>query len=155
LQGCLGIDPNPVAGKALLIELADSGFPDAQNLHGTNLIQESQLTTITNSQLQSLGNNTSLSTGVKYIIKAAQNNNPHANAQLGFMLSKGIVFEKDDKKAVEYLTKADTLGVIEATFLLGMHYMTGRGLPIDKQKGFECYLKAANQGTSILKLFQR
>lgn len=48
--------------------------------------------------------------GISSLIRIANQNHPNANAQLGFMLSKGIEFTKEPSRAIFFLDKADQLG---------------------------------------------
>ena len=71
--------------------------------------------------------------------------NPKAQNTLGIMYRHGFGVEKDDKKAVEWYTRAAMNGNADAQFNLGLSYEKGRGIKKDDAKALEWYLKAAEQ----------
>ena len=61
-----------------------------------------------------------------------------------YLLGRGVA--QDDKKAVEWLTKAAEQGVARAQNNLGWMYEKGRGVAKDDKTAVRWYTKAAEQG---------
>ncbi|KAI9205201.1 uncharacterized protein BJ171DRAFT_503229 [Polychytrium aggregatum] len=87
--------------------------------------------------------------GLEWIQKSADNGYPTAYVQLGHLYRSGHgSVPVDQSKAFECLKKGSELGVVEATYLLGIHYQSGLGTAVDAQKSFECFQSAAHAGLS-------
>ena len=63
---------------------------------------------------------------------------------------------RNDEKYLYYMTKAADMGDPDAQFYLGLHYYSGRLVPIDKSKGISYLKKAAAQNHApALEVLQR
>jgi TPR repeat protein len=58
----------------------------------------------------------------------------------------GIYFEKSAEHAVPHLEKAAQKGLVEAIYLLGVHYYDGDGVQKDTAKGMSFFEQAAEKG---------
>ncbi|MGB4221654.1 MAG: tetratricopeptide repeat protein, partial [Smithellaceae bacterium] len=85
-------------------------------------------------------------------LKEAEAGNPDAQFTLGFMYHAGHGVARDDKKAVEWYTKAAEQGIAGAQYILGVMYQYGQSVPQDYKKAFEWYSKAAEQGNALAQL---
>lgn len=86
---------------------------------------------------------------IEWLEKAGKHNNVDALFNLGIIYSNekvgGAVV--DFVKAIEYFTKANTLGDVESFNAIGGLYATGgKNLKQDYQKAFSWYLKGAEKG---------
>lgn len=69
-----------------------------------------------------------------------------ALSKLGTLYRKGDIVEKDIHKAIEYFTRAGTLGSSNALWALGAIYFHGEGVPKDRQRAILYYQMAAGMG---------
>lgn len=86
--------------------------------------------------------------------KAAEAGNVLAQARVGYILSSiddnricGI--KKNDEQAVMWLEKAAGKGNLDAIYMLGRHFLTGRGIKASDGRGVELVAKAANEGQTM------
>ena len=77
--------------------------------------------------------------------KAIKKNYAPAYLRLGKLWYEGCFLERDYKKAVGYLKKADELGEVEATYTLANCYNEGKGIDQDFFAARRLYLKAAEK----------
>ncbi|MFA6313714.1 MAG: TonB C-terminal domain-containing protein [Sterolibacterium sp.] len=77
---------------------------------------------------------------------AAQQNDPLALNVLGIMHADGTGVERNDKAAVDWFFKAQTLGSLEAGANLGRMYADGRGVPQNNAEALKQYRGAALGG---------
>lgn len=85
-----------------------------------------------------------LKKAVKLFKKAAENS-PVANYYLAMLYETGTGVDKDDKLAVELMSKAAEGGVAYAQCRLGDRYMSGAGVTKDLVKAATLYLQAEGQ----------
>lgn len=78
--------------------------------------------------------------------KAAQQNYPAAQYNLGIQYLKGIGVEKDISKAIPWYLRAAEKGSADAQFNLGVCYEAGEGVSPDIQKAVKFYQLSAIQG---------
>jgi TPR repeat protein len=83
---------------------------------------------------------------LKWIRKAAEHGEPHAQSNLGVMYEKGLGVSKDDAEAARWMRKAADQGSAEGQFALGSMYAHGRGVPQSETEAAAWYRKAADQG---------
>ena len=57
-----------------------------------------------------------------------------------------MVYQKDDKKAFEWINKAAEKNNADAQYFLGSMYQSGEGVAKDKRKALEWLNKSAQQG---------
>jgi hypothetical protein len=79
-------------------------------------------------------------------MKAAEQGDADAQAQLGFNYAEGKGVPEDDKEAVKWYKKAAEQGHASSQFSLGVIYSNGNGVPEDKKEAAKWYRKAAEQG---------
>lgn len=77
---------------------------------------------------------------------AAQQGHADAQFQLGVLYHKGLGFEQDFGKALEWYRNAADNGSSKAMFALSVMYGQGEGVPVDQMKSFSFLRDAANQG---------
>lgn len=77
---------------------------------------------------------------------AARQNDPMALNVLGIMHAEGLGVERNDKLAVDWFFKAQTLGSLEAGANLGRMYADGRGVPQSNTEALKHYRGAALGG---------
>ena len=77
--------------------------------------------------------------------KAAEQNYPAAQYNLGIKLYQGIGLEKDETKSVYWYQRASEKGSVEAQFNLGVCYDKGEGVVSDIQTAVKWYEKSALQ----------
>ena len=65
---------------------------------------------------------------------------------MGDFLLKGRGVEKDEKAAVEWLTKAADKGEFHAMYLLATCYQRGTGVPVNKDKAIEYLSRSVDLG---------
>lgn len=68
----------------------------------------------------------------------------HCELLLGYIYTK----KKDYKKALKWFKQGDENEDRICSYNLGIFYNNGYGVKVDKKKGFECFLKSANNGYS-------
>jgi TPR repeat protein len=86
---------------------------------------------------------------LKQYLKAAEQNHPLAQTNLGKMYEKGEGVAKDDAQAVSWYRRAAEQGNALGQTNLAFMYVTGRGVLKDEAKGAAWYLKAAEQGNAV------
>jgi tetratricopeptide (TPR) repeat protein len=77
--------------------------------------------------------------------KAADQGDPNAETNLGWMYHEGKGVPQDYRKAVELFQKAADQGYAPGQAYLASQYAEGKGVPKDYQKAVELYHKAVNQ----------
>ncbi|MCX7175166.1 MAG: TonB C-terminal domain-containing protein [Proteobacteria bacterium] len=77
---------------------------------------------------------------------AARQNDPLALNILGIMYADGVGVERNDKMAVDWFFKAQTLGSLEAGANLGRMYADGRGVPQSNTEALTHYRGSALGG---------
>jgi TPR repeat protein len=70
--------------------------------------------------------------------KAADQNEPLAQANLGVMYARGFGVTKDYEKALEWYRKAAAGGSAMAENNIGIFYLKGLGIPRDRQEAIKC-----------------
>ena len=70
-----------------------------------------------------------------------------AQYYMGFLYLNGLGVVKDDKRAAEYLKKAQNEDA-RAQSLLAYLYNTGRGVPLDKKRALRLYEQSAEKGVN-------
>ena len=83
---------------------------------------------------------------VKWYTKAAEQECPEAQYELGACYEAGDGVGKDEAKAAGLYRKAAVQGLCGGTEKLGDCYTHGIGVAKDLEQAFECYSKAAKQG---------
>ncbi len=86
-----------------------------------------------------------LKKAVKTLTKASENSNI-ATYYLASLYESGTGVDKDEKKAIELMTKAADAGIAKALCNLGDRYMAGDGVAKDMTKAAQLYLEAESQG---------
>ena len=76
---------------------------------------------------------------VKWYTKAAEQECPEAQYELGVCYEAGDGVGKDEAKAAELYRKAAVQGYAEAQNELGACYSNGTGVAKDLEQAFECY----------------
>jgi len=71
---------------------------------------------------------------------------PLAQHNLGIMYLRGEGVPQNNKKAINYFTKASAQGLAESQLKLGFMYRTGKGVVQNTKKGVDLYKKSAKQG---------
>ena len=87
----------------------------------------------------------------KEIYQKAEQGDVDALNEIGNMYFDGQGVEKDDKKALEYYTKAAEKGDTDALINIGVMYANGQGVEKDDKKAFEYLTKAAETGDPRVK----
>ena len=83
---------------------------------------------------------------VEWVQKAAEQEDAHAQTELGTMYKNSTGVEPSDEKALKPYQKAAEQGDADAQYHLGFMYQYGRGVERSYEKAREWYLKAAEQG---------
>jgi len=83
--------------------------------------------------------------------KAAENNYPEANYQMGFFYQHGIGCEINQKEALRWYEKAMELGDVMASSQLAYYYYWGVEVTIDKSKALDFCEKALQNGDSMIR----
>ena len=81
---------------------------------------------------------------MNYFKKAADADHVEAMMLLAHILYRS----NENKEALKWYERADTLGNVEATYNLGLMHMGGEGTKKDAQKGTDLIVKAATNGNS-------
>jgi TPR repeat protein len=81
--------------------------------------------------------------------KAAEQDFPMAQYNLGFMYMSGRGVPQNDIEAITWFKKAAKQGVPEAQNYLGVFYQNGRGVPQNYIKAVKWYQKSADQGNAL------
>jgi TPR repeat protein len=79
-------------------------------------------------------------------LQNAQNGNRKSQYEMAIRYTNGTGVKKNDKKAVEWLTKASGQGHHQSEYLLGVAYATGRGIKINQKEAVRLYTLAARSG---------
>ena len=82
-------------------------------------------------------------------LKAAEQGDAEAQANLGFMYANGEGVPQDDVEAVKWYRKAADQGYAKAQHMLGFMYIIGQGVPENATEGVKWYRKAAEQGYAL------
>jgi TPR repeat protein len=88
---------------------------------------------------------------LKWICKAAEQNDAWAQNNLGLMYSEGRGVPRDYAKAVEWYRKASEQNLPLAQMNLGSMYLKGHGVPRDEAQAAAWFQKAASQGNENAK----
>lgn len=83
-----------------------------------------------------------LRTAEKWYRRAAERNSPWAQFYLAGLYRK----QQEYPLAIQWLEKSASQGYSPALYLLGKLYYTGEGVPLNRQKAFEYFEKAAAKG---------
>ena len=83
---------------------------------------------------------------VEWVQKAAEQEDAHAQTELGTMYKNSTGVEQSYEKALKPYQKAAEQGDADAQYHLGFMYQYGRGVERSYEKAREWYLKAAEQG---------
>ena len=83
---------------------------------------------------------------VEWVQKAAEQEDAHAQTELGTMYKNSTGVEPSDEKALKPYQKAAEQGDADAQYHLGFMYQYGRGVERSYEKAREWFLKAAEQG---------
>ena len=83
---------------------------------------------------------------VEWVQKAAEQEDAHAQTELGTMYKNSTGVEPSDEKALKPYQKAAEQGDADAQYHLGFMYQYGRGVERSYEKAAEWFLKAAEQG---------
>ncbi|HQT80676.1 MAG: hypothetical protein B7Z60_01175 [Ferrovum sp. 37-45-19] len=81
--------------------------------------------------------------------KAAQQNNPVALNNLGFLFSEGVGVKADSPKALVYYKRAAELGNLDADNNLALMYAQGEGVPQSYRDAYIWFEKAADMGDGL------
>jgi serine/threonine protein kinase/TPR repeat protein len=78
-------------------------------------------------------------------------NHPAAMNMLGDMLKKGIpgLLDADAREAVRLFTRAREMGFLDAQANLGVMYVNGLGVPIDRNRAFNLWKDGAARGNAM------
>jgi TPR repeat protein len=85
-------------------------------------------------------------TARKYFERAAAQNNPYAESELGFMYTAGLGVEQDYPTALQWYSKAANQGLASAQYNLGLMYAHGVGTPVNKIEAQKWFQAAASRG---------
>ena len=72
---------------------------------------------------------------LKWIRRAAEHGEPHAQSNLGVMYSKGLGVSKDDAEAARWTRKAADQGSAEGQFALWFHVRAWQGRSAERDRG--------------------
>lgn len=90
-----------------------------------------------------------LSLRLKYLEMAVKQNNSMALFNMGLLNEQGKINNKVDfKKAFEYYTASANLGNADAMLNLGLFYVQGTYVNMDKIKGYNLWIASAKQGNA-------
>jgi hypothetical protein len=81
--------------------------------------------------------------------KSAQQNNPVALNNLGFLFSEGFGVKSDSPKAVSYYKRAAELGNLDALNNLALMYAQGEGVTQSYRDAYVWFEKAADKGDGL------
>jgi TPR repeat protein len=132
-MGC-GVEKNDSKSLELLKSAAEGGHVQAQNLlaicYGKG----------------KLGLPKDEKQAIVWYEKAAEQNYPTAQYNLGIKFFKGCGVEKDDSKAIQWYLRAAENGSADAQFNLGVCYERGEGVSPDFQTAVKWYKMSALKG---------
>ena len=131
--GC-GVEQNNVKALERLLEAAERGHVQAQNRLAI-CYGKGQLGLPKDEKL-----------AIVWYEKAAEQNYPASQYNLGIKLYQGVGVEKDDTKSAYWYTLAAEKGSIEAQFNLGVCYDKGEGVSPDIETAVKFYRRSADQG---------
>ena len=83
---------------------------------------------------------------VQWYHKAADQDYPDAEFNLGRCLHEGIGVKLDKAEALKWTEKAAKQGIVEAQMMVGINYWLGIDVKMDEAKGVKWFQKAAEQG---------
>ena len=90
----------------------------------------------------------------EWMKKAAENNHPGGQANIGFAYSTGSFgFKKDTAEGLKWTQKAVDQGERMAEFNLGVMYLDGCGVQKDTERGLKLIQSAADKGYDYAKTF--
>eukprot|EP01113_Clastostelium_recurvatum_P029831 TRINITY_DN3608_c0_g1_i1.p1 TRINITY_DN3608_c0_g1~~TRINITY_DN3608_c0_g1_i1.p1 ORF type:complete len:716 (-),score=161.54 TRINITY_DN3608_c0_g1_i1:8-1849(-) len=157
-----------LVAAAAVEDLEASGFathPDNTRLndeyevagaHGTDedIAQYFQYTGDTNALVQAgtlhlhggMGLDRDYDQALDYFRRAAEQGNPAAMSNLGFMYQNGYGVERDNATAVEYFRKAAEKGNLHAQTSLGVLYLQGWGVEQSYAEAYKLFKLAADKG---------
>lgn len=133
-QGGFGVEKNNAKALELFIVPAENGSSYGQSSMGAVYLELERY-----------------SEAVKWLSKAAEQNDAYAQLALGTLYLGGQGVAQDEKKAAELLHKAAEQELASAQNLLGGMYSNGVGVTKDEKKAFELYTQAAEQGLADAK----
>ncbi len=87
-------------------------------------------------------------TALRIFRQLANQDNPHAQLNLGFMYERGLLVTQDYKEAVRWYRKAADQGNAKAQHNLGVMYIRGQGVRQDHARAYMWYDLAAARGES-------
>ncbi len=119
-----------------LIKMAEEGDAPSQARLGRALLDGG------------LGGQKNVADGLKWIRRAADQDNAYAEGMLGSIYAKGDVVAKDDIESTKWYRRAAEHGAVQAQFLVGLSYALGIGVPQDNTESIRWYRKAADQGNA-------
>ena len=83
---------------------------------------------------------------LKWLRKAADQGEPHAQYNLAAMYVQGLGVSKDEVEAAKWMQKAADQGLAAGQFGLGSMYAHGKGVPQSASEAANWYRKAVEQG---------
>lgn len=164
---------NPKEAYKIFMQLADQGYPKAQNALGNGYqhgfwgdidLKKAEYWYQKAADQNYFGGmhnlgilNFSLGKyqqALPYFEKAASLDYADSINMLGVYYSEGIVFDQDYKKALEYFDKALDVDKNNASaqFNVGQAYYYGHGVEKNYNKAFAWYVKAADQDYSLAQI---
>ncbi|HBG82885.1 MAG TPA: hypothetical protein DDX00_03735 [Acinetobacter radioresistens] len=98
-------------------------------------------------QIEQLIKANDYTTAYQQLQKLAQEGNPQALYNLGYLTQVGKGVTKNEQQALKYYQQASEKGYVVADYVLANNYVTGGlGLPKDEKKAREYLEKASNAG---------
>jgi TPR repeat protein len=86
---------------------------------------------------------------IKTLYQQAQQGDPQAQYQLGYLHTRGEGVPLDYSIAADYLDKAAARGQTDAQFLLGALFQQGKGVSADYKRAVDLYRAAAEKGHAL------
>ena len=87
-------------------------------------------------------------TAIELFKPIAEQGNPEAQHNVGFMYDQGLGVQRDYQKAIEWYRKAADQGYADSQYNLGGMYLNGLGVSQDYKKAVKWFRKVAEQGYS-------
>lgn len=128
-----GVEKNTSKAIFYYKRAAESGDPRAEYLLGSYYLHDFD----------------KVDSALRLLEKSAATNEPFALHKLGELYFKGDLVKKDACKAIEYLTKASSLGHAKSDVYLGLSFMSGECVNIDYAKAYMHFNRAAEAGLPI------
>lgn len=85
-------------------------------------------------------------TAAYWLKKSADDDNPYAQSELGYMYTAGKGVAQDYNKAIYWYKKAANQGLASAQYNLGLMYANGIGTPVNKELAHKLFSQAAQRG---------